>query len=379
MALATVAAAFLLAACDRPRSEETAEKDAPETFPIVTQTAPIKVAERATELSGIATIVDPAPLLQIDADIAAADIAAEFSSGTLERFKATKSLSRQTIEAAVKQAATDATQQKLLELRLKQTWGENAPFLDGAQRKQVVAELSEGKRAIVRMDFPDLTGGAPKSVRVTPLSGGQPTPVADLWIAPSGSLSMPGVSYYGLINSGPGLRAGDRARLTAEAADTREGLIIPSSALVVTEGQTWCYVETAPETYEKRPVPLDHPYEDGYLVTEGFKAGEKIVVRGASLLLAREAEPGDFDDDDAPAKPQSRKPPAAAPGPAGDDDDDSGPKPAPPKTGAQNGVFENRDGAAPAEAQSATGASPESKASLAESAEAKRRSAVDRN
>lgn len=363
--LLSFAAIAVVTACDSPHSEERETSDAADEAPVVAQTAPIEAAERATELSGIATIVSPETLLQIDADIEAAKISAKFSIGTMERFKSTKSLSQQTIEAAIKQASTDIAQQKLLDLRMKQTWGESAPFLEESQRKALISDFIEGKRAIVRMDFPGLVGGKPKNVRITPLSGGAASEVSDLWVAPSGSLAMPGVSYFGLVTSGPGLRAGDRARLAADTPDTHKGLIIPSSALVVAEGQTWCYIETAPEKYEKRPVPLELPYKDGYLVTAGFKAGEKIVVRGASLLLAREAEPGGFDDDDdGPATPRPKKQPASKPQ---SDNDDA----APDKTGASSDdkttrVFEP-----------AATASKDGEASLAQRARTKTSSDID--
>jgi hypothetical protein len=57
-------------------------------------------------------------------------------------------------------------------------------------------------------------------------------------------------------------------------------------------------------------VSLSTPVDAGYL-TDNLAAGTKVVVRGASALLSREAEPGSSDDDD-DAKPRVAKPAVAA-------------------------------------------------------------------
>ena len=303
--LVIVTLAGLAAACDsplagRPPSQDTAKTEKSEKTgapPAVTQTAELVAVDRAQRLTGVATILSSDPLLQLNADLSAARISADFSTATAERYRATNSLSRQIIETAERQAGIDTTQQKLLESRLKQTWGEAAPFLDQAKRQSLIASLSAGTDALVRMDFAEMTGGPPRNVQIAPLPGGTDTPVKTVWVAPSGNLSMPGVSYFGLIDAGPGLRPGDRARVSAGGHDTTPGVFIPNAAIVLFQAQSWCYVETAPGKFERRALSLDHPIDDGYIVTAGFTAGQRVVVRGASLLLSREAVPGDDDDD----------------------------------------------------------------------------------
>ena len=318
-------AAIAFGGCERPRSEEASKPEKKSEPPAVAQTAELKTAEGSKSLNGVATLLNPDALLQIDADLRAATISAGFSSGTAGRYKSAASLSRQSIENAQRQASTDATQVKLLEMRLQQTWGDDAPFLDAASREKLITALSAGTQSLVRLDFPNLNNELPRNVRIAPLSGGDGALVKTLWVAPSGNQSMPGVSYFGVIDAGPGLRPGDRARLMADGTQTSSGVIIPNSAIVIFAGESWCFVETAPKKFERRAVSLELPVADGYLVTSGFKAGTRVVVRGASLLLAREADPGDADDDDdgahnpsAPAKDQ--KP--------GDADDKASQKPA---------------------------------------------------
>jgi hypothetical protein len=115
--------------------------------------------------------------------------------------------------------------------------------------------------------------------------------------------------------TGPGLRPGDRAKVTAERGSPTRGVIIPASAVIVYASDSWCYVETAPGAFERRRVSLATPVAEGYL-TRDFAAGTKIAVQGASALLSREAGPGSFDDDDDDGgdRPRAKKP-------ASDDDD----------------------------------------------------------
>jgi hypothetical protein len=278
------------------------------------RTVELTASHEAVKLEGVATVLNPDALVQLDADIRTAKVAADFSRDQLARFKLSKMLSRQTLDNAERQAGIDASQLKLLETRLRQTWGDDAPFLRTDARQNLITGISSGAQAIVRFDFPDLADGEPRNVRVVPLRGGQETSVEKLWPAPSGNLAMPGVSFFGLIPAGPGLRAGDRARLIADNPETHAGVVIPDSAIVVYASQSWCYVETDDKKYERKPVVLDYPVDGGYLVRAGFEPGTRVVVRGASVLLSREAEPGDTgdDDDDGPPPPRTTSKPATA-------------------------------------------------------------------
>ncbi len=309
-----VGSAFL-AGCNAPHSEEIeggAKTSEVAPLPPV-RTITLTTSNEAVKLEGIATVLNPDVLLQLDADIRSAAIAANFSRGQLERFKAATMLSRQTLESAVRQAGIDASQSKLLSTRLRQSWGDQAPFLNVDARQALMAEIASGTRAILRIDFPDTTANGPRNVRVVPLRGGPETKVDTFWPAPSGNLAMPGVSYFGLIDAGPGLRTGDRARVIADSTAKPTGVVIPSAALVVYGSKSWCYVETSPGKYERKPVSLEAPVDDGYLVKSGFEPGTRVVVKGASILLAREAMPGGYDDDDDDGPPAPSAKPSATP------------------------------------------------------------------
>lgn len=302
-----------LAACDQPRSEAYTPAESESEFKPVT--AELQAAQLAREIDGIATLLSPDALTQLNAEIRAAELALGFSQRTLERFKGTTSLGEHRLDNAQRQAEVDATQLALLELKLRNTWGETAPFLVADRRQALVDELSSGKTTLVRVDFPRSVERDPKNVRITPLGGGDTMPVSTIWPAPSGSLAMPGTSFFGIMRTGPGLRPGDRAKVTAERGAPLMGVVVPSAAVIVFASDSWCYVETAAGTFERKRVSLATPVADGYL-TRDFAPGTKVVVQGASALLSREAGPGSFDDDDDDDgdRPRAKRP-------ASDDDD----------------------------------------------------------
>lgn len=298
--------AMALGGCDEPRSEAYSDERESNFTPVSVALEP---AEAAQKINGIATLVSPDSLTQLNAEIRAAEIAFAFSQRTVERFKGTTSLGEHRLDNAERQAATDGTQMALLELRLRNAWGETAPFLAAANRQRLVDELSSGKTTLVRLDFPRSVERDAKNVRITPLGGGEQIAIDEVWPAPSGNLAMPGTSFFGIMPTGPGLRPGDRAKVTAERNAPASGVIVPADAVVVHAGDSWCYVETAPSTYERKRVSLATPVENGYL-TSDFSAGTKVVTQGASALLSREAEPGSFDDDDdGDARPRTKKKP----------------------------------------------------------------------
>lgn len=319
---AILLASLCLAGCNASHSGEVEGRDdATEAVPPPPVLAvPIAKAKEAEKLEGVATVLNPDSLLQLDADIRSATVAANFSRGQLERFKSSTVLSTQMIESAVRQEGIDATALRLVLTRLRQTWGDKAPFLNADARQKLISDIAHGSRAILRLDFSETTNDVPRNVRVMPLRGGQETKVDTMWAAPSGNLAMPGVSFFGLINAGPGLRAGDRARVVADNPDSPTGVIIPSAAIIVYAGKSWCYVKTGPEKFERREVPLEAPVAEGFIVKTGFDVGTRVVIKGASVLLAREASPGSLDDDDdgggetqSPTVDSSKEPAAPSP------------------------------------------------------------------
>jgi hypothetical protein len=68
----------------------------------------------------------------------------------------------------------------------------------------------------------------------------------------------------------------------------RQGLVIPSTAVVRLAGKSYVYVQTTANEFVRKEVTLDQPTDDGYLSTRTVTAGDRVVVQGAQLLLSEE-------------------------------------------------------------------------------------------
>ncbi|MHB1677197.1 MAG: efflux RND transporter periplasmic adaptor subunit [Sulfuriferula sp.] len=83
-----------------------------------------------------------------------------------------------------------------------------------------------------------------------------------------------------------------------------QGIFMPSSAIVWFGGQPWVYVQLDKDHFSRRTVSQQSPSDGGFFVTQGFKPGVAVVVKGAQLLLSEEfraqiktGEEGGDDDD----------------------------------------------------------------------------------
>lgn len=85
--------------------------------------------------------------------------------------------------------------------------------------------------------------------------------------------------------AGMALPLGQPVKVQVKLKSTVSGLPLPASALTRNAAnQIVVWVKTAPERFEARPIrsePLDGVR---VLVTDGLKAGERVVVQGASLI-----------------------------------------------------------------------------------------------
>ena len=66
------------------------------------------------------------------------------------------------------------------------------------------------------------------------------------------------------------------------------GLIVPTSAVVWSEGKAWAYQQTASDRFARHIVPTEVPVERGFFVVQGFSPGDRLVIQGAQALLSEE-------------------------------------------------------------------------------------------
>ncbi len=72
------------------------------------------------------------------------------------------------------------------------------------------------------------------------------------------------------------------------AGEAREGVEVPRAAVARAMGGAWVYVQSGPDRFVRRGISTDQPTGKGWFVSEGLKAGQRVVVTGAVLLLSEE-------------------------------------------------------------------------------------------
>ena len=265
-------------------------------------TEPAQPLQYTAETSGFGIVIPHDAIATAVAELTTAQAAARQSHTALERAQhligTPGAMSADAVESAARQAETDSAALTLGEQRLTTIIGAGPPGV--AKNGPVLRELAGGKIKLLRATFPlgALEGSTPatlRAARLDALSPGVTHPaqgwsVNSVWPAPADA-SVPGRSFFGLLKNGD---AGEGERLLVWAPATgpsQRGVVIPAAALVISDAKYWCYVETKSHVYVRRRIDPDRPVVDGYFVTEGIAAGDKVVTAAAGLLLARETNP----------------------------------------------------------------------------------------
>jgi len=258
-------------------------------------TAQAKALDYQVEARGFGQVMSVDALAQTDADLTVAESAARASQSALERaenlYKADTGVSRQVLEQAEHQAATDAAQLSLAQRKAIATWGHDAPFKDASQRRAMMNKIASGGAALVRATLPQGSMiDAPAQMRVEKLNAGgddKGWTASQVWSAPADP-TVPGRSFYLLIENAKGLLQGDRVRVVGSASDKTKGAVVPADSVLIAEGKTWVYIEEKPDYFVRQAVDITRPTATGYFTPYGVQPGEPIVVRGAAHLLAKE-------------------------------------------------------------------------------------------
>ena len=71
---------------------------------------------------------------------------------------------------------------------------------------------------------------------------------------------------------------------------TKEGFLIPSSAVIHENGTDSVFVQTSPGKYERRNVKVGQMQQDNVAILNGLHDGDQVVTLGAALLRAPAGE-----------------------------------------------------------------------------------------
>ena len=97
-------------------------------------------------------------------------------------------------------------------------------------------------------------------------------------------------AYYVVDGKDHGLQLHERVRVEVKLADSDQKRMVAPYAAVHYDGagKAWAYVETAPLTYERKPLDIERIEGDWAVLRDGPPIGTKVVTTGASLLYGAE-------------------------------------------------------------------------------------------
>ena len=251
---------------------------------------------RVPEVTAYGVILDPAPLAALDAQLIAARATLDASRAEYARAKLLHSekqnVSLKDFQTAQVKFQSDQAQFNLLGQRLADEWGGAVAAMAPAARAELVDASIKRATAIVRVSLPpgQSLAQSPARAETTILGYFRSLAAQSIWFAPTVDPNLQGQGFMLRVEAQgfpfrPGAAA--TARLESSAASER-GVVVPSAAVVRMGDASWAYVQTAPTRFERRAIPMRAPVAEGWFVSGGFAAGDRVVVTGAQALLSEE-------------------------------------------------------------------------------------------
>lgn len=260
----------------------------------------VKAVDYAEEIPGYGTVVPHEAIAQAVAELSTAQAAEKQSRSALTRTRRLSgtpgAMSADVEEANARQLAVDTAALNLAKQRLSATFGQKPPWIAGENENRALLQaLADGSTQLVRVTFPlgALPGEIPKALSASRLGSGSSArrwKLTSVWRAPADA-TVPGRSFFSVLRAGE-LGEGERIIAWAPIGAPQAGVLVPAEAAVISAGKYWCYIEEKPGTFVRTEMDTGKPFDNGYVVTHGVKAGDKVVTRGAAQLLAQQSNAG---------------------------------------------------------------------------------------
>ncbi|MFZ4703832.1 MAG: efflux RND transporter periplasmic adaptor subunit, partial [Candidatus Methylumidiphilus sp.] len=253
-------------------------------------------------------VLDIRPLLELrsryrsaQSELAIAEAAlrvAEKSHQRLETLHRESIIATRDLIQAESQLATDRARQvaavrHIREVREEalQSWGEGLYKRVVEAESSLLQNLLNHTRVLVLIALPARQSLHEKFAAVTVAPSGEPDKASQgrmISPAPKTEESTQGETWFFEVSAN-GLRTG--MRLDAwipEPGHASVGVLIPFSAVIWHEGRPWVFVQTGYDGFSRRPLGHYHEQGDHWFVTEGFSAGERVVIVGGQMLLSEQ-------------------------------------------------------------------------------------------
>ena len=251
-------------------------------------------------------VLDPQPLLALRAGYAAAlgqlGVARAVATTSQREYERLRLLNRDDQNVSIKtvQAAQGAYQSAQARLAAALTNVANRQQTAITQWGSVLARwalhhptgpltrLFNGQDALVLVTLPPglAVPSMPTVVQVD--NGNMPAAAATLVSAsPQSDPSIQGETYFYLMPA-RGVRMGMRVAVDVPLMEqTRQGVMVPDSAVLWYADQAWIYLQINAEHFVRHRVSTQAPVRGGWFETD-LRPGQRVVTQGAQLLLSQE-------------------------------------------------------------------------------------------
>lgn len=235
-------------------------------------------------VEGFARVLDPAPLLALDHERAAAAAALVASRRELERLRALhehdRNASARAVELAEAEVARDENTLAAVQDRLRLGWG------PAVASPELLSQLRAGAVDLARVD---VVSGEVFAAEPTDLvlSGRRERTAAVLGAAPQTDATLQGRAWLVTVGDTTGLGVGSTLMAQVpRSADESPAWLVPTAAVVRHDGRSWVFVAEGTTRFRRRAVTLGTRRSDGEVVLDGLAAGERVVSVGAQQLLS---------------------------------------------------------------------------------------------
>lgn len=256
--------------------------------------SPLAAYSGAQQAGGFARGLDASTLAAIVAEIETARATAAASLAEAARldtlYRNDVSASRRAVEAAKAQAAADLAKLRLARQRIGLEYGPGVARLGDVGVHQLVARISSGDAALVRIDVPGVLLSPGAVVRIGDREVSVDVRVLGPAAASDSKLQSAGVLA---VVTGPAVRqvlAGRVLAVQTASGASVSGVLVPRDAIVRHQGQMWVYHRESAK-FEREVLVEPVPVSEGWLVRSGLRPGEIVVVHGGAGLLALETRP----------------------------------------------------------------------------------------
>lgn len=246
------------------------------------------------EVKAYGRVLDPGPLGALISEVVNAQTAVETSQKEFQRVKSLHAQGtnapKRAVEAAEAAFRRDEVALDNARMKVMTTWGR--AFLPGPGLPQLLEPLVSQQSALVRLDLPaGESATAPRSARLFALAHSD-RPIAAEFLAPAVDVDAQAQSqgFLFLVRSNTAQLRPGQALMGAiqQAGEVLRGWMVPPSAVIRTGGKAWVYAQSDATTFARREIPLDHPTEQGWVVTAGLDERQPLVVTGAQTLFSEE-------------------------------------------------------------------------------------------